>query len=133
MHFVAKRASRHVVALRAGRYLPALSPFTHIKELDDCFGQSLVRVALDCGGCREIGPEALARLVGWSIALKELAADALSGFKLEVADRRSPGLTSSGGRLSCGDISITGSRLRKREGHRPAIHPYSQPQSASLV
>jgi hypothetical protein len=35
-----------------------------IKKLDDCFGQFLVRVICDCGTCREIEPEALARLVG---------------------------------------------------------------------
>jgi hypothetical protein len=46
---------------------------THIKKLDDCFGQFLVRVICDCGACREIKPEALARLVGWKMTLKELA------------------------------------------------------------
>jgi hypothetical protein len=46
---------------------------THIKRLDDCFGQFLVRVICDCGACREIEPEALARLVGWSVTLMELA------------------------------------------------------------
>jgi len=46
---------------------------THIKRLDDCFGQFLVRVICDCGACREIEPEALARLVGWSMTLKECA------------------------------------------------------------
>ena len=46
---------------------------THIKKLDDCLGQFLVRVICDCGGCREIEPEALARLVGWKMTLKELA------------------------------------------------------------
>ena len=46
---------------------------TYIKKLDDCFGQFLVRVICDCGACREIEPEALARLVGWSMTLKELA------------------------------------------------------------
>jgi hypothetical protein len=45
----------------------------HIKKLDDCFGQFLVRVICDCGACREIEPEALARLVGWKMTLKELA------------------------------------------------------------
>jgi hypothetical protein len=45
---------------------------THVKILDDCFGQFLVRVICDCGACREIGPEALARL-GWKMTLKELA------------------------------------------------------------
>ena len=45
----------------------------HIKKLDDCFGQFLVRVTCDCGGSRDIEPEALARLVGWSVTLKELA------------------------------------------------------------
>jgi hypothetical protein len=27
---------------------------SHIKKLDDCFGQFLVRVICDCGACREI-------------------------------------------------------------------------------
>jgi len=44
----------------------------HIKKLDDCFGQFLVRVVCECGTCREIEPEVLARLVGWSATLKEL-------------------------------------------------------------
>jgi hypothetical protein len=34
----------------------------HIKKLDDCFGQFLVRVIRDCGAVREIESEALARL-----------------------------------------------------------------------
>jgi len=51
---------------------------THIKRLDDCFGQFLVRVICDCGACREIEPEALARLVGWfSDAEGARASDAL--------------------------------------------------------
>jgi hypothetical protein len=45
----------------------------HIKKLDDCFGQFLVRVICDCGACREIEPEALARLVAWKTTLRELA------------------------------------------------------------
>jgi hypothetical protein len=44
----------------------------HIKKLDDCFGQFLVRAICDCGACREIEPEALARL-SWSVTLKQLA------------------------------------------------------------
>jgi hypothetical protein len=39
---------------------------THIKKLDDRFGQFLVRVTCKCGAVRETTPEALARLVGWS-------------------------------------------------------------------
>ena len=46
---------------------------THIKKLDDCFGQFLMRVSYLCGSVREIEPVALARLVGWSVTLKELA------------------------------------------------------------
>jgi len=53
--------------------MPSVRVLAHIKKLDDCFGQFLVRVACDCGACREIEPEALARLVGWSVTLKELA------------------------------------------------------------
>jgi hypothetical protein len=45
----------------------------YIKKLDDCFGQFLVRVSCVCGASRYIEPEALARLVGWSLTLKELA------------------------------------------------------------
>jgi hypothetical protein len=45
----------------------------HIKKLDDCFGQFLVRVSCPCGASRHIEPEALARLVGWTTTLKALA------------------------------------------------------------
>jgi len=45
----------------------------HIKRLDDCFGDFLVRVICTCGACREISPQSLARLVGWKVTLKELA------------------------------------------------------------
>ena len=45
----------------------------HIKRLDDCFGDFLVRVLCECGACPEIHPQALARLVGWKATLKDLA------------------------------------------------------------
>jgi hypothetical protein len=45
----------------------------HMKRLDDCFGDFLVRVVCECGARREIQPQALARLVGWKVTLKELA------------------------------------------------------------
>ena len=32
-----------------------------------------MRVVCECGACREIQPQALARLVGWKMTLKELA------------------------------------------------------------
>jgi len=41
--------------------------FAHVKKLDDCFGQFLVRVSCPCGTSRGIDPQALARLVGWSV------------------------------------------------------------------
>jgi hypothetical protein len=53
-------------------YLP-VRVLAHIKKLDDCFGQFLVRVTCKCGAVREITPEALARLVGWSATLEQLA------------------------------------------------------------
>ena len=46
---------------------------SHIKRLEDCFGDFLVRVVCECGACREIQPQALARLVGWKMTLKDLA------------------------------------------------------------
>jgi hypothetical protein len=45
----------------------------HIKKLDDCFGQFLVRVSCPCGSSRHIEPETLARLVGWATMLEALA------------------------------------------------------------
>jgi len=36
----------------------------HIKRLDDCFGDFLVRVRCPCGASRHIEPEALARIAG---------------------------------------------------------------------
>jgi hypothetical protein len=45
----------------------------HIKKLDDCFGDFLVRVSCVCGASRHIEPEALARLVGWATTLEALA------------------------------------------------------------
>ena len=46
---------------------------SHVKKLDDCFGQFLVRVSRPCGASRHIEPEALARLVGWAMTLEQLA------------------------------------------------------------
>ena len=37
------------------------------------FGQCPVRVSCVCGASRHIEPEALARLVGWTVTLKDLA------------------------------------------------------------
>ena len=39
----------------------------------DRFGDFLVRVVCECGACREIQPQALARLAGWKMTLGELA------------------------------------------------------------
>jgi len=59
--------------LATGPHHARVRVLPHITKLDDCFGQFLVRVICDCGACREIEPEALARLVGWKVTLKELA------------------------------------------------------------
>ena len=45
----------------------------HIRRLDDQFGDFLVRIVCECGACREIQPQALARLVGWKMTLTGLA------------------------------------------------------------
>jgi hypothetical protein len=45
----------------------------HIKRLDDCFGDFLVRVTCPCGASRHIEPEALARVAGRSVTLEKLA------------------------------------------------------------
>jgi hypothetical protein len=46
----------------------------HIKRLDDCFGDFLVRVTCPCGASRHIEPEALARIAGRAVTLASLAA-----------------------------------------------------------
>jgi len=45
-----------VSTMRPVRVLP------HIKRLDDCFGDFLVRVSCSCGASRHMEPEALARI-----------------------------------------------------------------------
>ena len=45
----------------------------HIKRLDDCFGDFLVRIGCPCGASRHIAPEALARIAGRSATLAALA------------------------------------------------------------
>jgi hypothetical protein len=70
----ARSLTPSLVSLGSPGQLPApVRAPPHIKKLDDAFGQFLVRVVCDCGACREIEPEALARLVGWKVTLKELA------------------------------------------------------------
>jgi hypothetical protein len=44
---------------------------SHIKRLDDCFGDFLVRVTCPCGASRHIEPEALARIGGKATTLVE--------------------------------------------------------------
>ena len=56
-----------------GAHHAAVRVLAHVKKLDDCFGQFLVRVSCPCGALRHIEPEALARLVGWRVTLAALA------------------------------------------------------------
>jgi hypothetical protein len=45
----------------------------HVKRLDECFGDFLVRVTCLCGASRHIEPEALARIAGRSVTFVTLA------------------------------------------------------------
>jgi len=63
----------------------------HIKKLDDCFGQFRVRVICDCSACREIEPEALARLVGWKEGDAEAASAADALLEVREESRRGRG------------------------------------------
>jgi len=45
----------------------------HIKKLDDCFADFLVRVTCPCGASRHIEPEALARITGRKVTFAALA------------------------------------------------------------
>jgi hypothetical protein len=56
-----------VRTIRCVRVLP------HIKRLDECFGDFLVRVTCPCGTSRHIEPEALARIAGRSVTLAALS------------------------------------------------------------
>jgi hypothetical protein len=60
-------------ALAGAQHHARVRVLPHIKRLDDCFGDFLIRVVCECGACREIQPQALARLVGWKMTLRELA------------------------------------------------------------
>jgi type II secretory ATPase GspE/PulE/Tfp pilus assembly ATPase PilB-like protein len=45
----------------------------HIKQLDDCFSQFLVRITCQsCKTWREVTPESLARIAGWSATFEAL-------------------------------------------------------------
>jgi hypothetical protein len=63
-----QRSTAWTPAPRRSHHSP-VRVLAHIKKLDDCFGDFLVRVTCKCGAVREITPEALARLVGWSAIL----------------------------------------------------------------
>jgi hypothetical protein len=45
----------------------------HIKRLDDCFADFLVRVSCPCGASRHIEPQAGAQIVGRSVTLAKLS------------------------------------------------------------
>ena len=60
-------------ALRSRQRPAPVRVLPHIKRLDGCFGDFLVRVSCACGASRHIEPEALARLVRWSTTFKALA------------------------------------------------------------
>jgi len=60
-------------ALAADAHDAPVRVLPHVKRLNDCFCDFLVRVVCECGACREIQSQALARLVDWKVTLKELA------------------------------------------------------------
>lgn len=56
----------------SGSYASRMRTLPDIKKLDDCFGMFLVRVICKCGASRDMLPEALARIAGWSTTLEAL-------------------------------------------------------------
>jgi len=44
----------HEGAITAAPHHSRVRVLLHIKRLDDCFGDLLVRVACECGGCPEV-------------------------------------------------------------------------------
>ena len=59
-------------AAAIGQHHAPVRVLPHVKKLDDCFGDFLVRVSCPCGVSRHIEPEALARLVGRKVTLAAL-------------------------------------------------------------
>jgi len=56
----------------------------HIRKLDDCFGDFVVRVSCPCGLSRHIAPEALARIAGRAAKFATLATrDALHTMRAQ--------------------------------------------------
>jgi hypothetical protein len=60
-------------ALARRQHHPPVRVLPHVKKLDDCFGDFLVRVTCPCGASRHIEPEPLARIAGRSVTLAALA------------------------------------------------------------
>jgi hypothetical protein len=59
-------------ALIAGAHHAPVRVLPHIKRLDECFGDFLVRVTCPCGTSRHIEPEALARIAGRAVTFAKL-------------------------------------------------------------
>src|SRR5215470_12801096 len=56
-----------------GRKSSTVRVLPHIKKLDDCFGDFLVRVTGPCGASQHSEPVALARIAGRSVTFAALA------------------------------------------------------------
>ena len=112
----------------ASHYAP-VRVLPHIKRLDDCFGQFLVRVICGCGACREIEPE---RLVGLSAASERHHRSVYSWFVHRVDTRHDPALPERLARLvsclSCLFVSGTypaagwGGYCGRQVSVRPHLH-----------
>jgi hypothetical protein len=84
----------------------------HIGKLDDCFGQFLRAICVS-GAWREIEAEALERLAGWSVTLKQRAP---AGAVLDVRVLRG---AASDGRLGGIEIhAVAGRPGRSTPYHR---------------
>jgi hypothetical protein len=71
--YTARRGTRYCIyASESDAHHARVRVLAHVKKLDDCLGQFLVRVTCPCGASRHIEPEALARLVGWRVTLAAL-------------------------------------------------------------
>ena len=66
IHSVSHATSYCMDAPAAAPHHAPVRVLPHIKRLDECFGDFLVRVTSPCGTSRHIEPEALARIAGRS-------------------------------------------------------------------
>lgn len=72
-HTVQRQAEHWIYHRQQQSHHSRVRVLSHIRKLDDAFGQFRVRITCGCGASRECGPAALARIAGASATFAALA------------------------------------------------------------